>query len=424
MKAPVAIEARNVRKSFQVDGISTSVPLKERLLRPRDAHRGRRLDVLRDISFDVAKGEFFGIVGRNGSGKSTLLKLIASIYGADGGSIRIAGKLAPFIELGVGFNKDLPAGDNIVLNGVMMGLTSRQARRRTEEVVEFAGLGDYTDLKLKNYSSGMKVRLGFALMTHVDADVLLIDEVLAVGDAEFQDKCNEVFQRMHKQGRTIVLVSHSMPSINLYCERAMLISNGEIAAMGDTEDVTNRYLAANLKAAAEKHAASVPAVGPAVGSTLSALNDPPVRVEDAWIESPQGKRVERVEPGESITVRAEIVVERPVQGPALFVRIDDARTSVLTLARRPLVESFSSPVNGGTRMSIKARLPNHLGTGRYVMLCGVTRSTEDGEPRLATMLRMVSFEVEGEDGPARGQVQALDYEVKTTPPDRERQALT
>ena len=171
------------------------------------------LRALRDVSFDVHRGEFFGIVGRNGSGKSTLLKILASIYRADAGSIRMAGRVAPFIELGVGFNHELTARENVTLGGVMAGLSRREARRRLDAVLEFAELEEFVDLKLKNYSSGMLVRLAFSLMIQSDADVLLIDEVLAVGDAAFQQKCRDVFAEMRRGERTVVLVTHDMTAV-------------------------------------------------------------------------------------------------------------------------------------------------------------------------------------------------------------------
>ena len=184
------------------------------------------LEALRGVSFAVEHGEFFGIVGRNGSGKSTLLKCLAGIYRLDGGEIWVDGRMSTFIELGVGFNPDLAARDNVILNGIMLGLTPREARRRYDEVIEFAELREFEDLKLKNYSSGMHVRLAFSVMIQVDADVLLIDEVLAVGDAAFQQKCFDEFNRLRDEGRTIVLVTHDMASVQRFCHRAMLLERG------------------------------------------------------------------------------------------------------------------------------------------------------------------------------------------------------
>ena len=187
-----ALHVDDLHKSFRLPKQRIDT-LKERVAGALRTQEHRELHVLKGISFDVAQGEFFGVVGRNGSGKSTLLKLIASIYRADRGRIAVAGRLAPFIELGVGFNPELDARDNIVLNGVMMGLSPREAKRRMAAVIDFAELDDFIDLKVKNYSSGMLVRLSFSMLTEVEADILLVDEVLAVGDAAFQQKCFDLF---------------------------------------------------------------------------------------------------------------------------------------------------------------------------------------------------------------------------------------
>src|SRR5215216_5638801 len=200
MSRPVVIEARGVEKTFRIPQHKVDT-FKERALHPFSRSEYRELRALRGISFDVHEGEFFGIVGRNGSGKSTLLKIMSSIYRADAGRIRMAGRLAPFIELGVGFNPELTARENVVLNGVMMGLSRREAGRRLDAVLEFAELEQFLELKLKNYSSGMMVRLAFAVMVQADADIMLIDEVLAVGDASFAQKCLEVFQEKRRSGK-------------------------------------------------------------------------------------------------------------------------------------------------------------------------------------------------------------------------------
>ena len=240
MTSPVSIEVSGVSKSFRVptQGART---LRERATHPILSRKHREFEVLKEISFEIHRGEFFGIVGRNGSGKSTLLKLVSSIYKADAGTIRVAGRLAPFIELGVGFNAELSAWDNVVLNGVMMGLTPEKSRQRFDEIIAFAELEDFTELKLRNYSSGMRVRLAFAVMAQVEADVLLVDEVLAVGDAAFQTKCQEEFARMQAEGRTVVLVTHSMGAVRRLCDRALLLEDGKVAAIGDPDEVATGY---------------------------------------------------------------------------------------------------------------------------------------------------------------------------------------
>jgi ABC-type polysaccharide/polyol phosphate transport system ATPase subunit len=239
----VAIEVRNLKKSFSIPH-ERQTSLKERALHPRTWLRGevRRLDALRGISFDVTRGEFFGVIGRNGCGKSTLLKLLSSIYGLDGGSIRVEGRLAPFIELGVGFNPELAASDNVLLNGVMMGLSPSEARARFERVIDYAELWDYTDLKLKNYSFGMQVRLAFSMMLQVDADILLVDEVLAVGDLAFQEKCIASLKEIKRRGVTVVLVTHDMDALRTHCDRVMLIEDGVVDLIGDPETVAERFI--------------------------------------------------------------------------------------------------------------------------------------------------------------------------------------
>jgi ABC-type polysaccharide/polyol phosphate transport system ATPase subunit/ABC-type polysaccharide/polyol phosphate export permease len=193
------------------------------------------------VSFEVSRGETLGIVGRNGSGKSTLLKCLARIYRVDQGQIEVSGRLAPFIELGTGFRPDMTARDNVVLNLVLMGLTPAEARARFDEVIEFAELERFVDLKLKNFSSGMTLRLGFAVTVQVDADILLFDEVLKVGDISFQAKCDQHLERLKQQGVTLVLVSHDMPAIERYCDRALLLDRGRLVEVGEPDEVARAY---------------------------------------------------------------------------------------------------------------------------------------------------------------------------------------
>jgi ABC-2 type transport system ATP-binding protein len=245
MSAPVVVEVRGLHKAFRVPERRVDT-IKERLARPFHRVPHRTLHALRDVSFDVRQGEFFGIVGRNGSGKSTLLKVLASIYAKDAGTVRTAGRIAPFIELGVGFNPEHAAGENIVLNGVLMGLSRREAERRRDAVLDFAELRDFAELKVKNYSSGMMVRLAFAIMVEADADTFLVDEVLAVGDAAFQQKCADTFEARRREGRTVVLVTHDMTAVTGLCDRALLLHDGEVQADGEPEEVAIKYLRRNF----------------------------------------------------------------------------------------------------------------------------------------------------------------------------------
>src|SRR5256885_3594245 len=208
----VSVAVHDVSKTFRLPHEQVHT-LKERALHPFRKRKIEELRALVDVSVDIRKGEFFGIVGRNGSGKTTLMKCLAGIYRTDAGEIWLRGRMAPFIELGVGFNPDLTARDNVMINAIMLGLTPSEARERYDAIIDFAELERFVDLKLKNYSSGMQVRLAFAVMVYVDADLLLIDEVLAVGDAAFQSKCHDALMRARDDGRTILLVTHDMNAV-------------------------------------------------------------------------------------------------------------------------------------------------------------------------------------------------------------------
>src|SRR5581483_10294535 len=238
--AEPVIVVKNVSKSFQIPSHRRTT-LKERVLHPFARIPKRELQAAHDVSFDVHRGEFFGIVGRNGSGKSTLLKLLTGIYRQDSGEVRVVGRVSPLIELGVGFNPEMAARDNVLVNGTLLGLSRSEVLRRFDEIIEFAGLDGFSELALKNYSSGMLMRLAFSIAIHVDGDVLLLDEVLAVGDSGFQDKCNDTFRRLKKEGKTIVLVTHSMEAVRRFCDRALLMERGRVVEIGDPDDIAELY---------------------------------------------------------------------------------------------------------------------------------------------------------------------------------------
>jgi ABC-type polysaccharide/polyol phosphate transport system ATPase subunit len=235
-----AVSVDGVSKSFRIPHEHRNT-LKEHFLHPLRKVDYEQNVVLRDISFDVAEGEFFGVLGPNGTGKSTLLKILAGIYQPDSGVVRIKGLLSPFLELGVGFNGELTARDNIKINGTLLGLTRRQLDERFESIVEFAELERFVDQKLKNFSSGMQVRLAYSIAVQVDFDILLLDEVLAVGDQAFQEKCFATFEHLRAEGKTIVLVSHDMQAITSACDRAALVYGGTVAAIGQPQEVVDRY---------------------------------------------------------------------------------------------------------------------------------------------------------------------------------------
>lgn len=257
----IAISVKKVSKSFnlpheQHSGIKQVITnaFKKNKIRGYETQ-----NVLDDISFDVKKGDFFGIVGRNGSGKSTLLKLISEIYVPDKGSIQVNGSLTPFIELGVGFNPELTGRENVYMNGALLGFSNLQMDVMYDEIVGFAELERFMDQKLKNYSSGMQVRLAFSIAIRAESDILVLDEVLAVGDEAFQRKCNDYFNKIRSdKNKTVVLVTHDMGAVKKYCNRAVFIKNGKIIFEGDPQNVANEYTLENASVATPKSKDSKP----------------------------------------------------------------------------------------------------------------------------------------------------------------------
>jgi len=246
MKNEVAVRVSNISKSFKLPTESTT-SLKRTIVNYFKGIKGyREQQVLRDISFEVEKGDFFGVVGRNGSGKSTLLKIVSQIYVPEQGSVEIDGKLVSFIELGVGFNSELTGKENVYLNGALLGFSTTEIDAMYDDIVEFAELGDFMNQKLKNYSSGMQVRLAFSVAIQSKSDILVLDEVLAVGDEAFQRKCNDYFMQAREDKKTIILVTHSMDAVRKYCNKAMMIDQGEVRIIGTPEDVANQYSLSNV----------------------------------------------------------------------------------------------------------------------------------------------------------------------------------
>jgi ABC-2 type transport system ATP-binding protein len=370
-----AIDVADVSKVFRVPRQHV-MTLKERALHPFRRVPVSELQALRDVSFQIRQGEFFGIVGRNGSGKSTLLKCLASIYTPDRGRISAAGRLVPFIELGVGFNMEMTALDNVVINGVMMGLSPREARRRFDEVIEFAELQDYVDLKLKNYSSGMQVRLAFSLMIQADADVLLIDEVLAVGDAAFQQKCMDVFYDHRERGKTVVLVTHDMPMVERFCHRTLLLEDGAIDVVGDPAAVARRYLELNFaRPAPGADAGSAPLVS--AGATMA----------DVWVEDERGRRVDAVEQEAPLSLCALIEVHKRIERPELGMSVHDD-DGVVAFATNSRAEGHDyGALEPGERVRVRVALRNRFRPGRWYVDCGLH----------AGRTRVVAFRWRGSD---------------------------
>ncbi len=354
-----AVTVQHVSKYFRTPDEAAHT-LKERVLHPLSRRGHREFEALKDVNFEVAKGEFFGIVGRNGSGKSTLLKCIAGIYGVNEGRMFRSGRMATFIELGVGFNPDLAAYDNVVLNGIMMGLSPAQAKARYRKVIEFAELEDFQDLKLKNYSSGMHVRLAFSVAIQVDADILLIDEVLAVGDAAFQQKCFDVFNRLRDEGRTILLVTHDMSAVSRFCHRALLLHHGEMIAIGSPVEIADRYLELNFEAQA-----TVARKGGA------RAGDGKARIVEAWLEDETGERQAYFQQGTRTTFRGVVDFYQRVEDPSLTVAFQNESGLNVCIVTTIIDHERTGTYEPGDRAKFSVTFDNLLGPGRYQPLANL-----------------------------------------------------
>lgn len=239
MNTEFAIKVHNVSKTFKLP-TSRKMTLQSYFTHPFERQEYREFSALKNVSFEIAPGEFFSIIGKNGSGKSTLLKILAGIYIPDSGKITIHGKMVPFLELGVGFHPELTARENIILNGTLLGLTQKDITNQVQEVLEFAELTDFKEVPVKNFSSGMQVRLAFSVAIRVKSDILLLDEVLAVGDGAFQNKCFEYFDSIRGK-KTIVFVSHDMETVMKYSDRVMYLKEGNEYEIGEAEKVVDLY---------------------------------------------------------------------------------------------------------------------------------------------------------------------------------------
>jgi len=358
-----AVSVRNVSKTFRMPHERYNT-LKERALHVFRPRGHDELEAVKDVSVDIAQGEFFGIVGRNGSGKSTLLKCLAGIYDIDSGTVQIEGRLSPFIELGVGFNPELAARDNVIINAIMLGLTRKQALERVDDIIAFAELEAFTELKLKNYSSGMHVRLAFSIAIQVDADVLLIDEVLAVGDAAFQQKCHDEFTRMKAAGRTIVLVTHDMAAVEHFCDRALVMEHGRVVRIGDPPAIAREYNSLNFRAV---RAEALVLDGP---DTLK--HAPIAELVSAIFENDEGLPYAAMHQGEQCRIRIDVHFHADAQNPIFAVALRDDRGKAAFATSSELQGGSTGPFRAGETATVWVEFDNWLAPGRYNLEASVS----------------------------------------------------
>jgi ABC-2 type transport system ATP-binding protein len=319
-----------------------------------------RQHALQNVSFSVQSGEFFGIVGRNGSGKSTMLKILAGIYQPTKGKVDINGKLVPFIELGVGFNPELTGKENVYLNGALLGFSTKQIDAMYAKIVEFAELERFMDQKLKNYSSGMQVRLAFSVAINSDADILLIDEVLAVGDADFQRKCFEYFKSLKKLKKTVIFVSHDMGAVREYCDRAVLINESHLVAEGSAEDIAEQYIRLfNDEDDVEQ------------SKTQARWGDNTIVIEKVTTNK-QHYSVSDHEISVTMNIRATYDVTAPVVGFSIKNSADNALLGTNTRIKRNPIGNLKA----GEQRLITWTLPNILADGKHFV--NATIEHEDG----------------------------------------------
>jgi len=349
--AKPAVRVHAVSKSFVVPRHRTWT-MQQRLRYPIASFRHDRFEALRDVSFDVQPGEFFAVIGRNGSGKSTLLRCIAGIYELDGGEVDVDARIAPFIELGIGFHPQLNAPDNVAMAGTMMGLSPAEARRRFPEVISFAELEDFADMPIATYSSGMQVRLAFATSFRVDADVLLFDEVLAVGDEMFQRKCIETFERLIEKGHTIIYVSHSLDTIRKFADRALLLEQGEVVTLGEPEPVIERYM--ELTRAHQRNRRV------SVGSPSGYAE-----IVGAWLESEQGTSTSVLSRGEDAHFRFVVRLRHDMERPMMGFVVRDADGAVLLTETDRWRARGRPPGRAGEQLTFSAAFPSRLEPGSY-----------------------------------------------------------
>jgi len=349
-------------------------------------------EVLKDFNLDIKKGEFIGILGRNGSGKSTLLKTLSGIYTPSQGSVDIYGKLVPFIELGVGFNPELSGRDNVYLNGALLGFSRKEVGNMYDDIVDFAELEEFMDQKLKNYSSGMQVRLAFSIAVRANTDILVLDEVLAVGDEAFQRKCYDYFDKIKQEGKTVVLVSHAMAAVERFCTRAIVIEEGKIIFDGDPKSASDTYRRLNFESTESSSKKSNK------GRKLSKVDQTGV-CSIIGLTTIDSDGIEKVlyKPRENIIVRCRIKVNKIVDNLHVFLTLNNPGGLILTAFDKTLSEAKVRAIKPGQELIVEWTLSGVYNDGKYLVSATVSDAVSYSE--YSRLIEGYEFDVVGWDMP-------------------------
>lgn len=360
-QAEPAIIVKDVKKSFRIPLDKTS-GIKQLVVNIFKRKKGyREFTALNGVSFEIKKGEFFGIVGRNGSGKSTLLKILAGVYTPDSGGVAVNGSLTPFIELGVGFNPELSGRENVFLNGALLGFSREEMETMYDDIVDFAELHDFMEERLKNYSSGMQVRLAFSIAIRADTDILLLDEVLAVGDDLFQKKCFDYFAKLKQSHKTVILVSHDRASLERFCDKAVLIENGVVVSQGPISKITEAYSNILLE---DMSVEDDPSDGK--NATTRHKRSDVATIMNVKTYDEKNKETQRFLAGKEMRISFDINFKQEVTRPVVGVTVRQKDTPKPIFATNTLIESITTGTyRVGQTIRFNVVLPGILNDGDY-----------------------------------------------------------
>ena len=395
----IAIKVDNVGKTFRLPHEKNNSIKSAVVNFSRHKRSFEEQQVLENASFEIKKGEFFGIVGRNGSGKSTLLKMLAGIYSPTEGSIKINGKLTPFIELGVGFSPELTGRENIFLNGALLGFSRKEMETMYKGIVKFAELERFMDQKLKNYSSGMQVRLAFSIAIRAKSDILLIDEVLAVGDAAFQSKCFDYFSELKKKETTVVFVSHDRGSLERFCERGILLDNGKIIESGNIRKVLSTYSGVVLGELENAASISYDETEEPIKETEKTPKSRYAAIDNVLSATQEGHAKTKFNYGEKISVSFDVLVKAPIVNPIVGVTVWQKNVERPIFATNTLIEGNKATgmFNTGDRLHFKTSLPDLMNDGEFYIEPAIANESAtvfyDQKPAAAT------FYISGSNNP-------------------------